>query len=371
MNRRTVLVGTVSALPFLAGCVGGLPSDDPTSEGSVTPPSSRPSSPHTAETPLTDATGTVSTDAAESTPREDPEGTSTRTTERCLGGFTIYTRPFDLTKHATVPLDDDARAVVAEAVENGTAKRVSYGATPFPELTRYGNESAESGVFVAYEGAFYEIDHTVETTAVPGYEMNVEWERGQEAPADATVVAFADLSEDDRTALRLAACDNGREQNTGPGAAGHPCLPTQGMSAGDFPVPYPDGGDASRLVGNGVSWVSWDGRVLRVELGEATEAERRTHRYTAERVAGSAAAFQEVVASRFLVRLRDLPQDERAIVKRAIRDGYEGCGAIAETVPALRERLSEGKALPSPSSDGWYVRFDGSDYLLTLIQWVA
>lgn len=366
MNRRAVLAGTVSILPFLAGCIGGPPSGSSgSSDDSIRGKSttlSRPSSPRTAET--------STTDAAEPSPREDPEGTSTRTTERCIQGFSIEMRPFDATEHATVSLDDDARAIVAEAVENGEAKVVSYGGIPFGGLVTY-DKGANSSVFVVYDGAFYEIDHAVETTAVSGYRINVTWERGQEAPADANVVAFADLSEYDRMALRLAACDNGREPNSGPRAAGHPCLPTESLSVGDFSVPYPGGGDASRLVGNGVTWVSWDGHILRVELGASTTAERRTHSYTAEKVAGSVVEFREVIASRFLVRLTDLPRNERAIVERAVRNGYEGCGTIVDTVPVLHDRLPVTKRLPGPPSDGWYARFDGEDYLLTLFQWTA
>ena len=369
-------------LPFLAGCTGGPssgPPNDSTSSGSATP-SPRPTASSTAETISTSASETTetvetSTDAAEPTgddtrktatsditepaPSEGP-GTSARTTRGCLEGVTLELRPFDPAAHATVPLDDERRAVVAEAVEDGVAKVVAYG-----------EESLRDGVFVEYDGAFYGIDHAVESTAVSAYRMGVEWERGQEAPADTTVVAFADLPESDRTALRIVINGGERGRVGESESAGGPRLPTESLSIGDFPAPYPDGGDGSRLVGNGVTWVSWDGNVLRVELGASTEAERRTHSYTAEQVAGSAAGFREAIAPEFLIRLTDLPRNERTIVERAIRDKYRGCGTISDTAPTLQERLAEKKQLPGPSGGEWYVRFDGDDYLLTLFQWVA
>jgi hypothetical protein len=382
MNRRTVLTGAVSVLPFLAGCTGGPasgPSNDSTSRGSPTP-SPRPTASSTAEATETSASETTetvetSTDTAEPTaddirktaapdttepaPSEGP-GTSARATRGCPGGFILELRPFDPAEHATVVLDDERRAIVAEAIEDGGTKLVSYGETPL-----------EDEVFVADNGAFYEIDHAIETTVVSAYRMNVEWERGQEAPADAPIVEFADLSEADRTALRLAVCGGEPGHIDVSASSDERCLPTEGLSVGDFPVPYPDGGDGSRLVGSGVTWVAWEGSVLRVELGVSTETERRTHSYTAERVAGSTAAFREVLASRYRVRLTELPRDERAIVERAVRKQYEGCEAIPSALPTLRDRLPEEKRLPSPSSDEWYVRFDGNDYLLTLLQWTA
>ena len=376
MDRRVVLVGTASALSFLAGCIGGSSfesTDSTTAEGS-TASTTRSAPVGTAETAPTNATGTstdaveptaddtrktIASDTTEPAPGEGP-GTSTRATGRCLRGFTLELRPFDPREHATVSLDDERRAIVTEAIEDGKAKLVSYGETPL-----------EDEVFVADSGRFYEIHHAVETTVVSAYRMNVEWERGQEAPADATVVEFADLSKADRTALRLAICGGEPGQTGESGTTDGHCLPTEGLSVSDFPAPYPDGGDGSRLAGDGLTWVSWEGNVLQVELGASTQTERHTHSYTAERVAGSVAAFREVLASRFLVPLTELPRDERAIVDRAVQKQYEGCAGVPSALPSLHERLTEEKRLPFRAGDGWYVRFEGTDYLLTLFRWVA
>ena len=77
--------------------------------------------------------------------------------------------------------------------------------------------------------------------------MDVYWENGQTAPAEATVVGFKDLPATDRQALRIAAVgpeDGGRED--GEGGDG---LPQETLSVGEFPAPYPDGGTDSQLIG--------------------------------------------------------------------------------------------------------------------------
>lgn len=402
MNRRSFLVGTAGTLSFLAGCVGDSSSEPAEPSGSATSRETTTLSPrttrHTTTTTPTDTTETISIDTTETTPANATEatatnatetpstgttestpadtpnttiedttgsapsgttgGSSTRTTEPCSGGVTIETEVFDATEHATISLDDDARAIVAEAVANETATVAMYGEQPL-----------QGGVFIEYDGAFYEVGHAVETSEVSAYRMNVEWERGQNAPAEATVVAFSDLPESDRNALRHAIC-GGEEGLIGDATDEERRLPQRSLGVHDFPAPYPEGGDTSRLIGSGVTWVSWDDHAFRVELGDATTTERDAHEYTATKVADTATEFRDAIASRFLVRLTDLPRDERKIVKRATRERYRTCGTIPETVPELEDRLTAEKQLPG-GYDSWYVRFESEEYLLRILLWAS
>lgn len=268
----------------------------------------------------------------------------------CESGFHVSGEGFDPATDLTVDLDDESRAIVTEAVEIGSVER-----------TTYEQESLRDGVFVEHDGAFYETHvSTAEVESVAAHRLNVEWEQGQQPPDDATIAEFADLPEVDREVLELAifGSDERREH------------PKESLSVTDFPAPYPDGGNSSKLVADGVTWVRWNDRTYRVELGESATKERRTFSYEVELAATGPEEFRTVVASRYRINLAELSSDARDIVRKALEDVYEECSPASDGLQELQDRLSDDQRLPYPA-EGWYVRFDGGAYRLSIMQWVA
>lgn len=288
-------------------------------------------------------------------------GTSEQSTansdDDCQGGFVVEARPFTASE-VTLRLRDDERKLIAEAIENGTAEVVSYGQAPIA-----------ANVFVEYDGAFYETDYSVTTTELTAYELNLSWERGQQVPVTATSIRFADLPEADQSALRLAVY-GGEEGQVSDEEDKRDQLPQESMEMHEVPIPYPNGGDSSRLVGGGVVWVSWDDRVYRVEVGDSTTTERHTRQYQVDHIAEDEAGFREALADDFLIRFADLLEQERAIMEQALGDGYEECTPASDALENLQNRLSNEKQLPAPNYRSWFVRFEEEGYLLTISQWV-
>lgn len=265
----------------------------------------------------------------------------------CTSGFDVSGERFDPVADLASALDGSDRAIVTEAVETGSAERTTYGQEPL-----------RGGLFVEHDGSFYETAvSTAETEVVTAYRLNLEWENGRDAPDEATVVEFSGLPDIDQEVLRSAVygSDERREH------------PAESMSVNDFPAPYPDGGDASELV-SGVTWVRWNDRTYRVEIGESTTQERRTFRYTVKRVAMGSEEFRTVAASRYRIDLTDIPDDEREIVSKALGSGYEECSPASDALKNLQDRLPDDQRLPHPG-DGWYVGFDGEEYEFTIMQW--
>lgn len=288
-----------------------------------------------------------------------PSGRSTtKSNDNCQGGFEVEARPFTASEF-TVQLSDDERELVAEAVQDGSAEVVSYGQPPLA-----------ADVFVEYSDAFYETAYSTATTEVPAYELNVSWERSQQAPDNATTIPFADLPKADQSALRLAIYggEEGRVESSEDDERSQ--LPQQSLEMREFPAPYPDGGESSTLVDGGAVWVSWDDRIYRVELGGSTTTERQTRQYRVTHVADDSSAFHEALAAEFLIQFEELPKRERAIVEQAIDSGYEECTPASDALANFRNRLPEARQLPAPNYRSWLARFEGDDYLLSISQWV-
>ncbi|WP_254768692.1 hypothetical protein [Salinilacihabitans rarus] len=268
--------------------------------------------------------------------------------DRCHSGVVVRTAGFDPADDLPYQLDRTGRSIVAAAATAEYAEHTTYGEAPL-----------EADAFVAHDGAFYRTDYAVATVErVPAFSMDVRSDPDQEPPADAAVVAFDDLPAVDRTALGAALNPEGEDEELG-----------RQFAVREFPAPYPDGGAASRLVG-ATTWVRWRDRPVRVEVAGESDAtrERRTLRYTVERVAETDAEFRQFVADRYLVRLDDLPADQRAIVEAA-DDGYEECRPQSEALAALRSRLAEADSLPTPGRDSWYVAFDDRRFELGITEW--
>lgn len=293
------------------------------------------------------------TDSPDAQPRRSPDAPDG--TDTCTGGYLVSADPFDPAEELPVELGDARRSLVGTAVDDGATEVTTYAAGP----------PVRDGVLVEHDGAFYRTAATeTDATEVAARPTDVEWERGVTPPADATVVAYDDLPATDRRALEYAIYgpEYGREKS------GHP---TEGLAVRDNPVPYPDGATDSRLAGAGETWVRWNERAYRVRVDdEATTTTRYTYRVALARVADGAAGFREHVAGEYLVRLADLPADERAVVEAAVADGHEECEPASAALRGLLDRLPEDGTLPHPRDGSWYVAYDGDRYEFDVTNWV-
>lgn len=324
-RRRALALG---AALLSAGCLG---------TGQRTPGAERPDTGDTATSPPTEA-GTT-----------HPERTAQSTTDRCVGGVNVRTTAFDPASDLPHTLGSTERAIVDEAVASGHV-----------DDTTYAQPVLESDMFVAHGERFYRTNSTVvQVEDVPAFSMDVHWERGQTAPAAATLVSFETLPRVDRDALRAAVLH-----------PTHEGLPQQGLSISEYPAPYPDA-DASQLIG-GRTWVRWRDRTFRVRVAGTSETtqERRTVRYAVEPVADTPEAFRQYVAAQYLVVLDDLPAPQRELLEDALAGGYEECRPTSAALSGLRERLSGTERLPDPHEDSWYVAFDGRRFRLAIAEWV-
>ena len=304
----------------------------------------------------TDRSGAGSESASGSVSSEPP--TEQRPRDDCQSGITVSTDAFAPVEQVVTAVGDPARPLVDDAVGDG-----SDGGTT--TVSTYGQSPIADGVFVRSGGAFYRCRHSqVGCESVPARKLAVEWEAGQDAPADASPVAYAALPESDRRALRLAVFGPAYERDLDR-------HPQQGLSVRAFPAPYPDGTADSRLVAAGESWVEWRGRVYHVRVGGETETERRTHRYEFERVGDSAEAFRSFVAAEYLVSLDGLGFAEREIVESAIDERYEECEPLSTALEGFRERMDTASTLPRTRDGEWYVSYDGGRYLLAISGWVV
>ncbi|PSP54330.1 hypothetical protein BRC82_10465 [Halobacteriales archaeon QS_1_67_19] len=279
-------------------------------------------------------------------------GCSARPSDDCTSGYDVSGAQFDPATDLLLSLSRAEKQIVAEAAKTGATTR-----------TTYAGETLESGAFVAYDGRFYRTDTTrIRTASVTAYSMNIAWEKDQTPPSDADAIPYSSLPESDRDALSYAVEGSGGDEREG--------LPSESLSINDAPVPYPDGGQDSQLVARDAVWVHWNDRYFRVEVNGETTQEKYTYEYALTEVAGTPSAFREHVASAYRVDLTGLPDDQREIVRQALDEGYEECAPASEPLSRLQKRLPEDKQLPRPERGDWYVRFDGSDYLFRIVQWV-
>ncbi|WP_255149228.1 hypothetical protein [Halorarius halobius] len=296
-------------------------------------------------------TSVLSDDAASEGSPVDGTDPGTGTPDDCTAGYYVDRYPFTPVEDLPATLDRAVeREVVAAAVADGETTYETYGQEPLDE-----------GV-VAHEDTYYWLSITAASaTEVPAYLFDCSWEYGREAPADATVIAYADLPESDREAMQLLVAPEGSEEGER--------HPSESLTIRERPVPYPEGGDDSELLARDTVWVRWNDREYRVSTGERTSTERHTYRYAAEQVADDDAGLRAWAGEEFVVDL-SLSEAARDAYERAGGEaGYEACEPAPDGLDALLDQLPEDARLPGPA-DGWYVRVDGERSRLTVMQWV-
>lgn len=327
-HRRSLL--SAAATLLLGGCIADAPASTAT------------------DSPDSTSTASPTTDGR----TDRPDGTGSPETPECTRGFTVELRPFAPTEQVVFPLRPPLRRLFERVVAEDGVALETYGEAPIPDE-----------MHVAHEGAYYRVDYEAGgTEKVDARRADVSWEKGQEAPDDAGVVAYGDLPAVDRRALDVVI--RGPEYS-------RKGLPTEGFGANDAPAPYPDGVADSVLVGAGTTWVRWNDRVWKVAVAdEATTLTRRTFEYRAPRVADAEASFRSYIAERYLATLSDLSDAERRVLDAAKNGRHEDCNSQSAGYSALKTRLQDAPQVPGPWGNRWYVAYDGERYLLELASWV-
>ncbi|MFC7021390.1 MULTISPECIES: hypothetical protein [Haloarcula] len=327
-HRRALLATVASAVG--AGCVAPAGRDTETSP--APPPESEPS----------ETAGLTDTHTHTETPD-------------CDEGVNVSAERFDPVEQLPLSLEGDRLALVERAVEDGTTTVESYTHRP----------PVPSGAFVAHRGRYYRLDATTtNTTAVTALVLNVEWQKGQSPPDDATTVQFGALPQVDQRALDTLVFGAGSERRDE--------LPAQGLSVRKSPVPYPDGLENSRFAGTGdVLWVRWRDRWFRVWSGGRPSTERFTHEVGATAVAPDRDAFGTLVREQYRIPGERFSAAERDVLRAARADQYRECVPVSRPLTSLRETLTDDARLPPPFEYSWLVGLEGDSYLVETLEWVV
>jgi hypothetical protein len=248
---------------------------------------------------------------------------------------------------------DDWRSIVSETVERGEARYTTVHAAPVRDGDR-----------IEYEGGYYRFDREEVTTAeVEAHTFRAEYESGHDPPQGRSVVAFEDLPEADRGALRKVLPDLDRR-----------LVESQGFTVGGYPVVYPDDAEPdSVLLGEGSTWVRYDGEALEITVEGTERVERVTYRYTAAELADDREAYLQYVRETFVVELEDLSEAEREVFSRAIEAGEAGV-QFCEPEGAERAVVDRLDAIPesrTPRHRTWFLEYDGEVYLASMVEFAV
>lgn len=303
------------------------------------------------------AGGCITDTPPPNTTERSPPSTDQTSTPDCMRGYTVLVSPFTPTEQLVTSLRPAQRRLFERIVtEDGVV------------LQTYGQRPIRTERYSSHDGGYYRIDfEQTGAEEVPARRADLSWENGQEAPEKATVVAYSALPEVDQVALEFLI--------HGPNYS-REGLPTQGMTATDVPVPYPQGTADSALVGAGTVWVEWDDRVYEVTIStEEGTITRRTFDYTATRVADSKEGFREYVVDRYLQTLENLSSEAQSVLDAAVEAGedgtYEDCNEPSTGYERLKQRMENVPELPAPHTDHWYISYEGERYLLEIGGWVV
>lgn len=284
-----------------------------------------------------------------------PVRSGTGSDDNCVSGFSVHADSFQPAEELPIQLSAGQQDFVDQLVQNGSTELTTYAGDP----------PLRDGVYISVDETYYRtaIEGT-DTTEVPAHRLDIFWEKGQEAPATASVVPYSELPERDQEGLRLAI--NGPEAS-GEERRGHP---RESLSVRDAPIPYPNGTDGSRLVNQEETWVRWNERTYRVTSGDPATTTRHTYRHAASAVAESSDRFRQHIVQECLIRLDDLTDAERTILQQAATDSYQECEPASDGLERLRERLPDDRQLPHPHDQEWFVQFEGSRYEFGVTNWI-
>jgi len=252
----------------------------------------------------------------------------------------------DLAAHASVNASDvaahpdgaDAR-LLRDALRNGSAT-MDARAPPL-RVTRP----------LDYRGAYYALSWNA-TGERDASALEIEVDRDV-ANATGPRVAYDDLPAPDRRALadplsHLARVDD------------------RDAALGASVVYAPDELNASLLAATPTTVVAYRNASYRVRASART-VDVTTYRYRTTLLANDTAAFADGLRERYRFTLRNLTDDERAVVEDAIDGGYYAEDTDDDAFRSLRERFRRHDPVRGDEYGGdWLVRYRGDAYWATL-----
>jgi hypothetical protein len=358
--ERTTALGVLLVV-VLAGCVGGHGTGGGATDA---PPTETPEPTKEDPTPNDYQTAPNRTPTATQTPTEDPPAMGE---DGYYNSFTFEASPVsaagiaaDLSRNVS-KLDGDERAVVATALENGSATvtDLQHGEGP-PESVG----PVEEGAVVRQDGTFYRVDATVQewrSDAGYGFQLVGPLEAGRTEydPGEVEATPLSSLSavERDLVTLRMPeepddSIDDRRRR--GSVIASFNYLPEEGTSL-----------EGSPLLDGEPFFVERGGDVFLVQFEEEHPRVTRSRvRYTVEPVAGSPEAFLD---GRLEGLVRNVtadvpPEPVRGIVLSAIANGTHEWTGTVETRPEAVEKADEWVDEQSATYPVAYLRYEGEIY---------
>ena len=235
------------------------------------------------------------------------------------------------------------RTLVNRTVRQGQATAY-YGPRPLKNIS-----------YISYDGAYYRIQHTKNSTAqLPALVATIEWNSNKTASEHGDVLSFSSLPKEDRLALRSAVYGGiYREQ----------IQPETVFEYSKSPILYPNGTGGSDLASRDHIWVSWAGQVYEITVHGKSTMGKTVHRYHSTRVATDAGSFRRLVADRYIVHLDNLTSGEREILDAATTGGYhEQTKSPSQTWNRLSDRLRKADF----PKRGVYIEYEGELYRLRL-----
>lgn len=227
--------------------------------------------------------------------------------------------------------------------------------------TIYGSPIRDGQLVQAGE-AYYETSVTAtDTASVEAHVLELEYERGSDAPSGATVVDYADLPAVDRAAFD----EMTRDAKVGRFSEAH------SISIGGFEYVYPDESEGdSRFLADSPVWVRYEGEEMEVRVTGTQLTERETFSVTLEAVADTDEAFVEYVRAEHVADLSGLSEGEREVVRQATAAEYDECEPLSDGFQGVVEKF---RALPERfRPDGnLLVAFQGETYEADLLNAVV
>ncbi|WP_233255107.1 hypothetical protein [Halopenitus persicus] len=238
----------------------------------------------------------------------------------------------------STPLDGvtyAGRAAVEAAIEGGEATARGYYTPSLP--TAY---------VVTTAPEYHRIEtETIDSVTVPGVTYSVSVETHESGSDADTGVAFADLPEHDKDAIR--------------GALGNTSLihaPHYPPFEVTFAYDSSDRRRRSRFIPEvDERYVEWDGELLRFDFEAERSVELTTTTLRSTHVASSPTAFRQHVGNERGESIEDPSEKQRAILEEAIEEEYGECRPHSDAFADLLATLSAGDRTIVP-----LVRYDGA-----------
>ena len=235
--------------------------------------------------------------------------------------------------------EDDEAEVVREAVE-GNGTYVDTGRVPPMRM--------EGSQPVLYDGRYYDVQMESEKVSEDAeYVLYVEYVGDEPAENETEYDALPEADRDALSELLPPEEPEGFEDETG-------SLYTE------------DERDESVLVGESAQTVVVEGGRYNVETERGETVDRKEYVYNFDEVAGSRDEYVSWMRDEFTFVLKDLSDDERAVVRESIEEGYYE-GGVNDTFASLVERFRDHRAIRSDEWGGeWLVEYDGTVYIAEL-----